>query len=403
MENKYHARNGLLSESPTATVDLDLDIVYIILSLLSRQDLLRLMSTCRTLNNAAVRHLLNFHVHLNSARKIESFCAFMLAQAPLRYPFLRQLSLGGLDGPVSPESIHQLVKIFTHASRLETLHLTCCDLLKLEHRLRAACSSLTSLKEFHMCWSGGLVSWAKDPLYQMVKQMQSPLVKVILIFFGRIDSIGLDPAVLLHHSSATLEDLEVYHPHSSLSYSFRALTDLTILPYADRSTAADSNQHRQLNRSVQLAGGGWTSLDRLTGCRSISMVADILSDCRPSHVDIVFDQMFPSIPCLSDDVAARPTHLRCALLLRYFDGSPNALDIFQPLLQCESMRGVTFVQQCGPEAIASQIIASYPSIRYIAIEVDCIEPLFWKVLATESGDVVVDKAPKEDISVVMDF
>ncbi|OBZ71615.1 hypothetical protein A0H81_08826 [Grifola frondosa] len=67
------------------------------------------------------------------------------------------------------------------------------------------------------------------------------------------------------------------------------------------------------------------------------------------------------------------------------------------------MTDIMFVQQCGPEALASQIIASHPSIRCIAIKINDAEPLFWKVLATGSGEVVVDKAPKEDISVVMDF
>ncbi|OBZ71713.1 hypothetical protein A0H81_08819 [Grifola frondosa] len=135
----------------------------------------------------------------------------MVAEAPLRYPLLRQLSLSAFDRPVSSESVNQLVEIFTHASRLEILHLTCSDLLNSKHRLQAACSSLTSLKEFRICWHEEPVSWAKDPLCRMVKQMQSPLVKAHLKFFGADGGIGPDPAILLHHSSATLEVLTVHN------------------------------------------------------------------------------------------------------------------------------------------------------------------------------------------------
>ncbi|OBZ71382.1 hypothetical protein A0H81_08798 [Grifola frondosa] len=85
MENKSHTQDSLLNESPTVAMDLDLDVIYIILSFLPRQDLVRAMTTCHTLNHAGVRHLLNFEVHLDSTRRIESFCTFMLAQAPIRY------------------------------------------------------------------------------------------------------------------------------------------------------------------------------------------------------------------------------------------------------------------------------------------------------------------------------
>ncbi|OBZ71662.1 hypothetical protein A0H81_08810 [Grifola frondosa] len=420
MENESHA-DGLLNDSPTSTVHLHLDVIYIILSFLPQPDLIRAMSTCRTLNHAGVRHLLNFDVHLDSTRKIESFCAFMVVQAPLRYPFLCQLSIGGLDRPVSSESINQLVEILTHTSCLETLHLTCCDLLKSHHRLRAACSSLTSLKEFHMSWNGGPVSWAKDPLYQMVKQMQSPLVKVHLRSFGYIGRIGLDPAVLLHHCSTTLEDLTIYatafqselqFPRvrklslSSMGYpplaltarNFPNLTDLTILRDIDRLNVAD-HQYRQLNHSVQLAGGGWKSLDRLAGwpldlyklgltCQirrvefscvyrdTHDIVTHILSDCRPSHVRIGLTREFPCVRCIPNEVAARLTYLRCTINLMYFFEKSDALFIVDGSIT----RDLMFVRQFRPELFASKIIASHPSIRYIAIQINWADPLFWKVL-----------------------
>ncbi|OBZ71098.1 hypothetical protein A0H81_08800 [Grifola frondosa] len=61
------------------------------------------------------------------------------------------------------------------------------------------------------------------------------------------------------------------------------------------------------------------------------------------------------------------------------------------------------VPNFSPEAFASQIIASHPSIRYIVIKVNHTKPLFWKVTTTESGEITVDKTPEEDISLVMDF
>ncbi|OBZ71614.1 hypothetical protein A0H81_08825 [Grifola frondosa] len=312
--------------------------------------------------------MLKFNVYLYNTRKLESFCAFMVTQAPFRYPFLRHLSIAGFYPMPSSESISQLVEILTHASRLQTLHLSCYDLLKSDHRLQAACSSLTSIKEFHMCWNEGPVFQAQDPLYKMLKQMQSPLVRADLRFFRCNDGIGLDLATLLH-STATLEDLTVsniafqselqfprlrklsfstinYPPLALTARIFPNLTDLTILRDMDHLNA-ENDRYRQLNRSVQLAGGGWTSLDRLTGwpldlyslgltcpirCVKIfvyshnhELVADILSDCRPSQIDIVFNDIFPSVRCLSDEVAARLTYLRCTIHLIYFDRNPIAL------------------------------------------------------------------------------
>ncbi|OBZ71349.1 hypothetical protein A0H81_08843 [Grifola frondosa] len=297
----------------------------------------------------------------------------MVAQAPLRYPFLRQLSLKKFGPPLSSESVNQLVEILTHASRLEILHLSCFDLLSSEHRLQTACSSLTSIKEFYISWSGGPVSWAKDPLHKMVTQMQSPLVKAELRFFGSDDGIRPDPAVLLHHSSTTLEDLTIwgaafqsellfprmrklltfgldYLPLGLIARNFPSLIDLTAVSnnYRGDDLIAADHQYRQLNRSLQLAGDGWTSLDRLAGraadlyklgltCQihrveifhvnscTREMVAHILSDSRPSHVHIVLYEIFPCVLCLPDEVAARLTYLRCTIELAYFDGDSSAL------------------------------------------------------------------------------
>ncbi|OBZ71721.1 hypothetical protein A0H81_08847 [Grifola frondosa] len=475
-----HEPDGLLAESPSLTVDLDFDVIYIVLSFLPPPDLVRIMSTCRTFNHAGVRHLLNFGVDLSSTKEIESFCAFMVAQAPIRYPFLRHLSIRA-DLLPSSESAHQLIEILTHASRLETLHLSCDNLLRYRDRLQIACSSLTSLKEFS--WRERSAWWERHPLYQMIKQMQSPLVKADLQFYVSRGDIGPDPAMLLHHSSATLEDLTVYRPtfQSELQFPrmrklvvyradppltliariFPSLVDLTVSDsYRDRSrpNVAD-DQHRKQNHTIQLAGGGFASLDRLAGlpldlyrlglrCQirrvdilslyydAHDMVDCILSDSHPSHVHLVLEEMFPCVRCLPDEVAARLTYLRCTLNLTYFGGITNALasvthytfrtrvadvrmcsqDAFRALLQRSPLthfmlhfkneipdRVLTFIPEARPDVFASRIIKSHRSIRYLAIKVADDEPLFWKMTTTESGKIVVDKAPKEDLSVVMEL
>ncbi|OBZ71459.1 hypothetical protein A0H81_08814 [Grifola frondosa] len=414
------------------------------------------MSTCRTLNHAGVRHLLDFDVHLDSTRRIESFYAFMLAQVPIRYRFLRQLSLSGSHRHLSSESINQLTEILTHASRLEVLHLhRDSDLLNLEHHLQAACSSLTSLKEFHIFSEMKPVSGSNGPLYKMVQQMQSSLVKAWLRFPISGDGIRPDPAVLLHHSSATLEDLTVAGVRFQFELQFPRVRKLSIsgshrprdlhqLSFFGRSEST-SNQYRQLNRSVQHAGGGWKSLDRVVGepvnlyrlgltCQirrvkisyvdhgTREMVAHILSDSRPSRVHIGLNSVFPCVRCIPDEVAARLTYLRCTIDLAYFNGNSDDIDTFQLLVQRSPLthfmlefdinlsgmtRGVMFLLEFCPDLFASQIIASNPSIRYIVIKVKEVESftktLFWKVLTMENGEVVVDKAPKEDLSVVMEL
>ncbi|OBZ71639.1 hypothetical protein A0H81_08831 [Grifola frondosa] len=356
-----HEPDSLLIEGPSSTVDLDFDVIYTILSFL-------LNRTC--------------------TRRMESFCAFMVAQAPLRYPFL----------------------------------------------------------QFHISWNADPVFWAKDPLYEMVKQMKSPLVEA-------------------HLNSATSEDLEVYYstfqselhfprmrklsayewdypPPGLIAQIFPNLIDLTVSnDYRGDDLSTADDQYRQQSLSVQLAGGGWTSLDQLAGrpadlyklgltcqirrvkifyvtSRSRGMVAHILSDCRPSHVHILLNQIFSCVLCLPDEVAVRLTYLRCTIDLAHFSGDSSALDTFRLLLQRSPLthfmlrfmanrsritEGVRLVREFRSEAFASQIIASHPSIRYIVIKISYAKPLFWKVLTTESGEVVVDKAPKEDISVVMDL
>ncbi|OBZ71383.1 hypothetical protein A0H81_08799 [Grifola frondosa] len=272
--------------------------------------------------------------------------------------------------------------------------------------------------------------------------MQSSLVKVSLEIYG----IQPDPAVLLHHSSATLEDLTVYGatfqselqfprvrklslhrvdypPLALVARIFPSLVDLTFSNShrGDDLRVADC-QYRQLNRSVQLAGGGWTSLDRLAGepvdlyrlgltcqIRRVEIshvdrdtretVAHILSDSRPSHVHIRLTSIFPCVRCFPDEVAARLTYLRCTIDLVYL------FEEFDTLFNVDgrNTRSVMFIQQFRPESFASQVIASHPSIRYIAIQINHAKPLFWKVLTMESGEVVVGKASKEDISAVMEL
>ncbi|OBZ71649.1 hypothetical protein A0H81_08795 [Grifola frondosa] len=422
MENESHADGLLNDSSPTSTAHLHLDIIYIILSFLPRQELVRAMTTCHTLNNAGVRHLLNFDVHLYSARKIESFCAFMVAQAPLRYPLLHQLSLIGFDTPVSPESINQLVEILTHASRLETLCLSSYALLKSDHRLQAACSSLTSLKEFIISSNWEPVSWRNGSLYKIedltvagVRWIQSELQ------FPRVRKLSLSG---------------IDHPPLALiARNFPNLTDLTIIRDIDHLDVADhlneaDHQYRQLNRSVQLAGGGWKSLDRVAGkpvdlyrlgltCQihrveissvdrdTYRVVAHVLSDSRPSYVHIGLNSIFPCVRYIPDEVAARLTYLRCTINLTYFFEKSYPLDRFYLLLQCSPLthfmlqfnadgrntRGVMFIRQFRPELFASQIIASHPSIRYIFIKANRAKPLFWKpqfgdLAAKQSADIV---------------
>ncbi|OBZ71664.1 hypothetical protein A0H81_08812 [Grifola frondosa] len=132
---------------------------------------------------------------------------------------------------------------------------------------------------------------------------------------------------------------------------------------------------------LTLADGGW-SLGHTCPTRCVKILVD-------SHIH---ELIVPCVRCLLAELVARLTYLRCTIDFGYFDGNSSALDTFQLSLQRSPLTEPT---------LAFQIIASYPFIRYIAIKVGYIEPLFWEVFTMESGEVVVDKAPKEDISVVM--
>ncbi|OBZ71385.1 hypothetical protein A0H81_08851 [Grifola frondosa] len=423
MRIQFHKPDVLLIESPTSTaLDLDLDVMYIILSILPRPDLVRLMSTCRTFNRAGVRHLLHFNVHLNHIRTLKSFCAFMVAQAPIRYPFLRRLSIYRFCPPPPYKSVNQLIKILKHASHLEMLYVESNDPLDSEDRLQAACSSLTSLKEFHISWMSGRVS-GEEPLYKMVEQMQS----LPSIFHATLEDLTLYTPTfqseLLFPRMRKLSVRDANPPLALIAQNFPALLDLTILNCRgdDASLSPEDHQDRQLHRSVQLSGGGWKSLDRLAGGAFDLYRLGLTCQIRwvtIFDVDSCTHDVVAHILRDSHEVAARLTYLRCTIDLAFFDGIPSALDTFRLLLQRSPLThlmlrftayasmdtvGARLVREFRPEVFASQIIASHPSIRYIVIKINHAEQLFWKVLTTESGEVVVDKALKEDISVVMDL
>ncbi|OBZ69668.1 hypothetical protein A0H81_10441 [Grifola frondosa] len=316
-----HKPGDLLARSPTSIMDLDLDVIYIILSSLPRRDLVRLMNTCRTFNRAGVQHLLSFE---------DLSVYYPTFQSELvQFPRMRKLSV-----------------------------------------------------------------YEADP----------PPALIALIFPNLMDLTvyGLD---------------RVKDPRSPEDY-----------------------QYRQQNLSVQLAGGGFTSLDRLAGgpldlyrlgltcqvrcvdifrvdCDTHDMVAYILSNSRPSHVIIAFIAISPScVRCFPDEVAVRLTYLQCTIDYMSFDGISDAFDTFYLLLQHSPLTHLklyfttgfskrvptNFLEESRPEAFASQIIASHPSIRYIAVGINDTERLFWKVTTAEDGEIVVDKAPEEDISVVME-
>ncbi len=188
-----------VSTSTLATfLDMHYDVLVLIVSHMSRIDLLSVMGACRTLHSMLVPHLLAISHNLRRTNQLVSFCHFMLDDKPLRFLYLRDLTIS-LTFVSSPLLSDLLAKVLRQACKLQGLGLH-CGILEGDSRISEAIAAHTGLRKLSLRYPG---SGAR----QMLICMQSPIEVVEVIMSEASEGGIVDPGSLLTGFCSTLTSL----------------------------------------------------------------------------------------------------------------------------------------------------------------------------------------------------
>lgn len=206
---------------------INFDVLLVILSQFgsgNRQDIGRMMRTCRTLYRAGIPYILEGEVKIDNFPKFIPFCYFMARTDPLRYCYLRTLKVDcwGDIPPLDNEDL--FATFFRKAKLLKDLTIYGADMLFKDERVPCAISALTNLRSL------SVHDYMLEPYEKMITSIQSPLVKLHAV--GNDSSEFQDPFHLYQHLAKTLESLRVEHVYfesaAYLDVQFLKVTSLRI-------------------------------------------------------------------------------------------------------------------------------------------------------------------------------
>lgn len=187
------------------TTRINLDILSMLMSyMVRRSDLLAVMRICKSAYATGVPALLKGGVAFRSQSKLESFCDFILADAPVRGDHIHELEFCHSLREVRRGSAlsGKLVQVLQHAARLEKLTFDCCDnFVGSDPRILQAFARLTSVKDL-------TIREADTVLTDLAKRLQSPVEKV-KISPDCITESDYDPIPVLSQFQSTLRELSM--------------------------------------------------------------------------------------------------------------------------------------------------------------------------------------------------
>ncbi|KAL6309337.1 hypothetical protein BKA93DRAFT_821666 [Sparassis latifolia] len=164
-------------------VSLDIDILFMITSLLSTKDALALSLTSREVHLFAKQHALS-SVKLTSPKQLSKFCDSILGGAPSCWNWLRKLDVAMSAFGVNDEiriatrglfsDVPRLAELIMHASHIEFFSIHCVEWLLLHGSpIGDAIASLPNLEELEL-------HQADSQALDMVRMLQSGLRKLVL-------------------------------------------------------------------------------------------------------------------------------------------------------------------------------------------------------------------------------
>ncbi|EMD40323.1 hypothetical protein CERSUDRAFT_91039 [Gelatoporia subvermispora B] len=218
------------SEQSALRSTLVYDVFDYLMAFLETRELLSVMSTCRTLYNIALRHLLRAPIQLGlDTSRQTSFCDFVLADAQRRcslirrfgfYAFVDQLRTSDGAQPSCP--IDKLIRVLGHSQNLRALEIGVSDELVTYPGFSRALTSNHNLKSLSFwCYTD-----SKETI-SILRSLQCPLVSLRVYFTANLTP---DIQALLAHLAPYLQTLHtggVKFP-KTVSTPFTKLHTLTL-------------------------------------------------------------------------------------------------------------------------------------------------------------------------------
>ena len=159
---------------------LDFDVLSVVMShMLRRPDILSVMRTCKTVYAAGIPALLKRNVVFTKQQKLESFCDFILVDAPTRGKHIQGLEFFPSVGEIKDDGlVEKIVRVLKHASDLKRLVFQAAEnFVASNAKIAQAFASLKGVKELRIQDGGA-------EIVKMLKTMQSPVEEINLNIQG---------------------------------------------------------------------------------------------------------------------------------------------------------------------------------------------------------------------------
>lgn len=275
----------------TSQVALNIDVLRLILIFCDTRDLLQASAACWQLRDEAVKELISRPVHLKNYAQVESFCRLVLSGDQSRPRFIRILILETQRSLHAPGP-HLLLEVINRATQLRVLQLRWCDsYFEFDQRFAGAVRDLEHLRHLEISTSENKQD---GKIAAMLLGLRSPL-KTLELTDAADNGFGDTFPDTLAQRQNRLETLRIFYPGLDLMqwtpFHFARKLDLTI---GDRrislerlasifpnlrevavrahyfeidltSPSIETMQTREDAIAFQRSGGGWQSLDKITG------------------------------------------------------------------------------------------------------------------------------------------
>ncbi|KAL6297876.1 hypothetical protein BKA93DRAFT_119532 [Sparassis latifolia] len=190
--------------STMSLVDLNLDVLDTIVSLLSSADALRLSATARGLYSIAIRQA-TLDVRLNGPWRCLTFCYFV-AKGPARVSSMRSLAVGHRAYKF-PDIWHiangdlicaAFVRTLEHATKLRCIDLSCAEIILADTRLASALANLLYLEDITLDDIGDTALTVLSQLRSKPRRLEISMLHDIKITMSIIPS-NLQPEEFYFH------------------------------------------------------------------------------------------------------------------------------------------------------------------------------------------------------------
>ncbi|OCH84069.1 hypothetical protein OBBRIDRAFT_453352 [Obba rivulosa] len=452
LSDRYVGRgNSRRDGSRESALDtLNYDVIYSIVVILSRNDLLSLMRTCRAMHNECMKVLLRSDINLQDPATVSKFCTCVLKEAGTRGPLLRSVSVSLIwKHIVRKEDVVPLCDVLMHAENLQRLSILHTQILRAlpSDALAAALSNLTNLKVLEVRGAHLLATG-------VLRSMCSPLSQLTLNWDGQTswEGAGMDMITFCSPSLQILCLTEVLPlPPSRITFpSLHTLSFIRPSPAADtialirscpnirslkcqamtvRVSEAEVLRKRHYREHANLR---WPHLDHVRADlpdlyqfalrqpirrlettinglseHGILCLTAVLTDTQPTHLQLHVQVASSHEYVFFEDLLKAATRLRY-LKLTFGAGcriSPlHVISIVRPL-------SINYLEIAGTmekdlthraEFFAQAVGRIIPSVNFVSVSILSKRQSFSVIRDDIQGEAVVDLLDEDDAQAVID-